>query len=202
MSSTVGHRRDTRIRRSPAASNSPVTTNSYPCTFSFGVAMASSTAIRMYTPLTGTPFMSLAKDLSFPNHPLPPVARIPSSSPQPRPDRSSLRSGRYNLVTLVKISWISSRVISRVLGQNLTTIHSIALTLKNRPTSKSNRLRNQQNVSQAAVPNSSWTLDFSGHPWRTINHQTKPLTGLSSCMMATVHTSSSWIAHHGKFGLS
>ncbi len=174
MSSTVGHRRDTRIRCSLSASDSPVTMDSYPCSFPFGVAMAFTTAIRMYTPLTGTPFELLAKDLSFPNHPLPHVARIPSSFPQPRPDRLSPKSGCYNLVPLVKISWISSHAMSKVPRQNLTTIHSVALSLKKRPTSKSNRLRNQWNISQAAVLNSSWTLDFFGHPRRTINDQTKP----------------------------
>jgi hypothetical protein len=156
----------------------------------------------MYTPLTGTLFELLAKDLSFPSNPLPHIAWIPSSSPQPRPDRLSPRSGHYNLVPLVKISWISYHTMSRVPRENLTTIRSVALTLKNRLTSESNRLRNRWIVSQAAVLNSSWTLDFSRHARRTINDQKKPSTGLSSCMMATVHTSSSWIAHHGKFRLS
>jgi hypothetical protein len=113
----------------------------------FGVAMAFSTAKQMYTSLTRTLFELFAKDVSFPNHPLPHVARIPSSSPQPRPDRLSPRSGRYNLIPLVKISWISSHAMSRVTCQNLTTIRSIASTLKNRPTSESNRLRNRGNVS-------------------------------------------------------
>jgi hypothetical protein len=202
MSSTVGHRRDTRIRCSLSASDSPVTMDSYPCTFPFGVTMAFTTAIQMYTPLTGTLFELLAKDLSFPSNPLPHIARIPSSSPQTRPDRLGLRSGHYNLVPLVKITWISSHAMSRVPHQNLTTIHSIALTLKNRLTSKSNWLKNWWIISQAVVLNSSWTLDFSRHPRRTINDQKKPSTGVSSCMMATVHTSSSWIARHGKFGLS
>jgi hypothetical protein len=202
MSSTVEHRRNIKIRRSPAASNSPVTTDSYPCTFPFGVTMAFTTGIQMYTPLTGTLFELLAKDLSFPSNPLPHIARIPSSSPQTRPDRLGLKSGPYNLVPLVKITWISSHAMSRVPRQNLTTIRSIALTLKNRLTSKSNWLKNRRIVSHAVVLNSSWTLDFFGHPRRTINDQKKPSTGLSSCMMATVHTSSSWIAHHGKFRLS
>jgi hypothetical protein len=61
------------------------------------------------------------------------------------------------------------------------------MTSRNRPIFGSNLPTSRRNASLAADPNSSWTLAFFRHLWRTINSQTKQLIGLLCHTMVFVH---------------
>jgi hypothetical protein len=137
-------------------------------------------ATQMLIRLTVTPFGSYATALS---HAIP----FQNSNLQARLARSNTNSGHYALACPVSTSWMSSLAMLKapLLASNIT--HSATLTSRNRPIFGSNLPTSRRNASLAADPNSSWTLAFFRHLWRTINGQTKQSIELLCYTMVFAH---------------
>jgi hypothetical protein len=171
-SSPAGHRKNLRIPCSPAISISPVTTALPLCHFSSDVVTAYTTAIRMCSPSTATPYVYVVNGQWLP-YPTPSPGH-PQNSPLPlRLNKLSPMFGHSDLGPPGNTNWIYSQSMSKEPPLFSNIILFAISTSRNKRTFGNNRHRNQPHGSPAADPNSLWTLASYGHRWRTTNAQIK-----------------------------